>query len=98
MRVQFIVIGLCVLVVVACGAPAPTAAPAASAPTVAAINAPPTIALATAAPVNAPPTVAPTVAAPSPATSAVEYTSPEGEHVLGKPDAKVTLIDYSDFL
>ncbi|MBK9712690.1 MAG: hypothetical protein IPO81_15470 [Kouleothrix sp.] len=57
---------------------------------------------ATAAPPPAAATAAgqPTVAAPPTATASgiPEGLTPEGYHVLGRADAPVTLINYSDFL
>lgn len=80
----------------ACGGA--TSTPGATAPT----GAQPTRAPATAAPpaaATAP--VRPTVAAPQPTATASgipEGLTPEGYHVLGRADAPVTLINYSDFL
>jgi protein-disulfide isomerase len=77
--------------------PAPTAAapptrpPAA--PTAAAVIAP----TATASQI---PAAAPTAGAAQPGNSAAipESLTPEGYHILGRPDAPVTLVMYSDFL
>jgi protein-disulfide isomerase len=73
-------------------APPPTRAPAAP-PTVAALIAP------TAAVAQAPAT-APSAATAQPGNAAAIPSSltPEGYHVLGRPDAPVTLVMYSDFL
>jgi protein-disulfide isomerase len=73
-------------------APPPTRAPAAP-PTAAAVIAP------TAAASQAP-AAAPTAGAAAPEISAAipESLTPEGYHVLGRPDAPVTLVMYSDFL
>ena len=76
--------------------PAPTAAEptrAPAAPTTAAVIAPtPALAQATAA--------APTAGAAQPGAAAAipDSLTPEGYHVLGRPDAPVTLVMYSDFL
>lgn len=77
--------------------PAPTAAEptrAPVAPTAAAVSAP------TAAASQAPAT-APTASAAQPENSAAAIPNSltaEGYHVLGRPDAPVTLVMYSDFL
>ena len=88
---------------VACGSqpspasPAPTAAAqptlALAAPTAAAMIAP------TAAPSQTP-AAAPTAGAAQPGAAATipDSLTPEGYHVLGRPDAPVTLVMYSDFL
>ncbi len=83
----------------------PTAAPAAtSAPSAApaATSAPSAAPAATSAPSAAPaatsaPTVAAATAAPEQA-GVPEGRTPEGYHVLGRADAPVTLVMYSDFL
>ena len=69
----------------------PTRAPAA--PTAAAVTAP------TAAASQAP-AAAPTAGAAQPGNSAAipDSLTPEGYHMLGRPDAPVTLVMYSDFL
>ncbi|MCA1553304.1 MAG: hypothetical protein LC737_02895 [Chloroflexi bacterium] len=69
-------------------APTSTAAPTTAAPR----------ALSTAAPASAAVPTS-TAIAPAPTASALsESVNPSGEHVLGKPDAPITLTDYSDFL
>jgi hypothetical protein len=91
-------------VLAACGAESAPAGPAATAvqpthtpiaPTAAPTPAP-TVALTQA------PSAAPTAAAgqpESPGAAAIpEGLTPEGYHVLGQPDAPVTLVMYSDFL
>jgi len=74
--------------------PAPTAAEpprAPVAPTAAAVSAPSAIgAQATAA--------APTAGAAQPGAAIPDSLTPEGYHVLGRPDAPVTLVMFSDFL
>ncbi|MDQ2996115.1 MAG: hypothetical protein M3R61_03525 [Chloroflexota bacterium] len=87
--------------------PAPTAAEPTRAP-VAPTAAEPTRApvASTAAAVNAPTTAEPQVTAAIPTSGAAEpgaaatpdSLTPEGYHVLGRPDAPVTLVMYSDFL
>lgn len=83
----------------ACGgasAPAATApAPAQPSRAPAATSAPPTSALAATTAATAAPSA---VAAQSGAGGIPESTTPEGYHVLGRPDAPVTLVMYSDFL
>ena len=77
--------------------PAPTAAArpthAPAAPTAAAVIAP----TAAASPA---PAAAPTAGAAQPENSAAipDSLTPEGYHMLGRPDAPVTLVMYSDFL
>ena len=94
---------LALMFLAACGnqpaAPAPTVA-APLAPTTAA---PPTRAptgLATAAAGTQVPTGAPTGAASPEASAAAipDSLTPEGYHLLGRTDAPVTLVMYSDFL
>ena len=96
--------GLALVLLAACGSqpipasPAPTAAAppprAPAAPTAAAVNAP------TAVPSQVP-AAAPTtgLAQPeNPAAAIPDGLTPEGYHMLGRPDAPVTLVMYSDFL
>jgi protein-disulfide isomerase len=76
--------------------PAPTAAQptrAPAVPTAAAVSAPTVVASQVTA-------AAPTAGAAEPAASGAipESLTPEGYHVLGRPDAPVTLVMYSDFL
>jgi protein-disulfide isomerase len=77
--------------------PAPTAAAqptrAPAAPTAAAVIAP--TAAASQAPAAAPTSDA---AQPGDAAAIPDSRTPEGYHVLGRPDAPVTLVMYSDFL
>ena len=95
--------GLALALLVACGSqpipasPAPTAAAppprVPAAPTAAAV-----IAL-TAVPSQVP--AAPTAGAAQPehpASAIPDVLTPEGYHMLGRPDAPVTLVMYSDFL
>ena len=74
----------------ACASPPSPASPA---PTAAAVIAP------TAAPAQAT-AAAPTAGAVQPGNVATipDSLTPEGYHVLGRPDAPVTLVMYSDFL
>jgi protein-disulfide isomerase len=89
-------------VLAACGSqplpasPAPTAATA-IAPTAAASQAP--VAAPTAGAAQAP-VAAPTAGAAQPGNSATipDSLTPEGYHMLGRPDAPLTLVMYSDFL
>jgi len=96
--------GLALALLAACGSqpipagPVPTAAApptrTPAAPTAAAVIAP------TAAPSQMP-EVAPTAGAAqpeNPAAAIPEGLTPEGYHMLGRPDAPVTLVMYSDFL
>ena len=88
--------GLALALLAACGSqPIPASpAPAAAAPTAAAVIAP------TAAPSQMP-EVAPTAGAAqpeNPTATIPEGLTPEGYHMLGRPDAPVTLVMYSDFL
>ena len=67
--------------------------PASPAPTAAEPTRAPTAGLARAT------VAAPTAGAAQPAAAAIpESLTPEGYHVLGRPDAPVTLVMYSDFL
>ena len=79
--------------------PAPSPAPPVSAAATAAPTAEPTgaPAAATAAP-TAEPTGAPAAAEPTPPPGLAQGRTAEGYHVLGDPDAPVTLTMYSDFL
>ena len=104
---------LCAIVLVACGnastpaaQPAPTAAPS-NPPAGAPSNTRATAALSAAQPTTAraPDTARPaapttTLAAPTtaPASGIPEGVTAEGYHYLGRPDAPVTLVMYSDFL
>lgn len=97
-----------ILLLTACGAQsAPAAAPATLAPlatatsgAASAVPAATQAAPATAvAPVGAAP-VTPTLAQAATATSVpalTEYTAPNGDRVLGNPNAPITMLDYSDF-
>ncbi|MBI1800521.1 MAG: hypothetical protein HY259_13575 [Chloroflexi bacterium] len=94
---------LLILMVTACGAQSAPEAPTATAPPTATVRAP-------ASPTpSAGATVLPTQAAsqptaqatgrPTPVASAlVESTTPNGDRVLGRTDAPITITDYSDFL
>ena len=103
---RILVLGLLgTMLLAACGAtqqaggPTPTAPPTAAP---AATSAPSAAPAATSAPSAAPaatsaPTVAAATAAPEQA-GVPESRTPEGYHVLGRADAPVTLVMYSDFL
>jgi len=94
-----------ILFLTACGAkPASTAQPAA--PDVPAATLPATVAAGTSGPVAR--AAVSTATALSPVTPAAaqaatvapaltEYTADNGERVLGKPGAPITMLDYSDF-
>ena len=95
-----ILLGL-IMVLAACGAagspaaaPAPTAVPRREPP-----SQPTTT---TAAPVPGPTLLAPTTAPPAAPTAAQgalpQGVTPEGNHFLGRSDAPVTMVDFSDFL
>ncbi len=91
---------LLMLIVTACGAQSTPAVPSAAntqAPPVAAV-ASPTSAPQT-APTSATQPISKSTNQPAATTNfATETTTANGDRVLGKPDAPVTLTDYSDFL
>ena len=74
--------------------PAPTAAEPTGVPV-----APPTaVVSAPTAAVSQPTTAAPTISTAALGDAIPTSLTPEGYHVLGRPDAPVTLVMYSDFL
>jgi protein-disulfide isomerase len=95
--------GLALTLLAACGGqPIPASpAPSAAAPPTQAQAAPLTATLAPTTAADQAATAAPTASATQPEHTAVSIpdgTTPEGYHMLGRADAPVTLVMYSDFL
>ena len=93
--------GLALALLAACGSQPIPASPAATAggqPTRA--PATPTAVIAPSAAVSQAPSAAPTAGAAQPGNDAAipDSLTAEGYHMLGRPDAPVTLVMYSDFL